>query len=291
MRFLRLLPLLCLLTFNVAGQSHFEKCLLLDGNRQYFEIPDTTFLNPSNERDLTIEFMFRFSDDSTSNILNKWRNEEGLLFDARKSVNRMEGHSLLVSYLDLRDGFETPDVLRQIVATSTVVDQSISNLALATDTWYYWAIVFEKDGRVLRYRNGQLLGWTFSSNWNLNTEGPPMTFGGFEWVVDSLLDANSYLNGCIDEIRFWNRPRSESELVATMNDTLGPAYFTGNSNLVAYYRFDDIEDHGVYGDGANDIRDLTANGHHGQLVGGPGLMPHQTVGIDCDYQRANLLNC
>jgi hypothetical protein len=58
-----------------------------------------------------------------------------------------------------------------------------------------------------------------------------------------------------------------------MSDTLGPEYYSlPDSGLIAYYRFDELEDLGVGNDGlANDVRDLTYNANHGKLMGGATL--------------------
>jgi hypothetical protein len=47
---------------------------------------------------------------------------------------------------------------------------------------------------------------------------------------------------------------------------------TPDSGLIAYYRFDRLEDLGVCGDGCDDIRDLSGNGRHADIVGNASLV-------------------
>lgn len=64
---------------------------------------------------------------------------------------------------------------------------------------------------------------------------------------------NEYFRGRIDEVRIWNRPRSETEIAATWNRTLA----LPQSGLVAYWRFDE---------GAGQVaHDASGLGHDGRL--------------------------
>jgi len=76
-------------------------------------------------------------------------------------------------------------------------------------------------------------------------------------------------DGLIDEVRIWRKTRTEAQIKATMSDTLGPQYYLrADSSLAGYWRFDPVENLGVGSDGlVDDIRDLSVNGNHGDLVG------------------------
>jgi hypothetical protein len=53
-----------------------------------------------------------------------------------------------------------------------------------------------------------------------------------------------------------------------MNDSLSAAYYqTSDSGLVAYWKFNELEDLGVNSDGTDDVRDLSINGNHVDLEG------------------------
>ena len=79
-----------------------------------------------------------------------------------------------------------------------------------------------------------------------------------------------YYKGLIDEVRFWSVARDSLQIRATMSDVLGPEYYSvPDSGLAAYYRFDELEDLGIDDDGADDVRDLSVNGNHGDTKGSP----------------------
>lgn len=97
----------------------------------------------------------------------------------------------------------------------------------------------------------------------------------------------SHYTGAVDEVRVWSVARSELELQTAMGDTLDLAvYGVPGSDLVAYYRFDEIEDLGIGGDGADDVRDYSATGHHGDIVGGATLDP-VPVGVEAQVESTS----
>ncbi|MDQ7065987.1 MAG: LamG-like jellyroll fold domain-containing protein [candidate division KSB1 bacterium] len=80
--------------------------------------------------------------------------------------------------------------------------------------------------------------------------------------------ASQQYAGLVDEVRVWKRERTQAEIRATLGDTLAPAiYRSADSGLIGYWRFDTLEDLGVGNDGADDVRDFSVNGNHGDLVG------------------------
>ena len=84
-----------------------------------------------------------------------------------------------------------------------------------------------------------------------------------------------HFHGILDEVRVWNTVRTQAELQATINGTLGPQYYTtSDSGLVGYWRFDLLENLGIGNDGlTDDVRDLSINGNHGDLVDDATLVP------------------
>ncbi|HSW54359.1 MAG TPA: LamG-like jellyroll fold domain-containing protein [Ignavibacteriaceae bacterium] len=92
------------------------------------------------------------------------------------------------------------------------------------------------------------------------------------------IGCNSYVSafyeGEMDEVSLWNKALSSDQINVVMNDTLSSEYYsTIDSGLVAYYRFDEYEDLGIGSDGADDIRDLSLYGNHGDSEGNPLLVP------------------
>ncbi|MBX2990995.1 MAG: T9SS type A sorting domain-containing protein [Bacteroidetes bacterium] len=81
-------------------------------------------------------------------------------------------------------------------------------------------------------------------------------------------NVNTFSTGIIDEVRIWNQSRTAQQIQSTMNDTLGPPYYsTADSGLVAYWRFEIAEDLGILGGGVDDIRDFSIYQNHGDLEG------------------------
>ncbi len=74
--------------------------------------------------------------------------------------------------------------------------------------------------------------------------------------------------GQIDEVRVWNRARTQAEIRAALGDTIPASiYRTAASGLIGYWRFDSLEDFGIAADGPDDVRDYSVNGNHGDIVG------------------------
>lgn len=82
----------------------------------------------------------------------------------------------------------------------------------------------------------------------------------------------AYFNGYIDEVSVWDKALNESQIQTILNDTLGAEYYSSaDSGLVAYWRFDELEDLGVNADGEDDVRDFSIYQNHGDLVGDASL--------------------
>ncbi len=90
-------------------------------------------------------------------------------------------------------------------------------------------------------------------------------------------------------------PGLQPDIQANMNTALSGS----EPNLVGYWQFNAKEDLGVNGDGADDVRDLTANANHGDLVGDTDLVDIQLVfedldedgsftPVDCDDNNASI---
>jgi hypothetical protein len=75
-----------------------------------------------------------------------------------------------------------------------------------------------------------------------------------------------------------------------MGDTLGPVYYSSaDSGLIAYWRFDELEDLGINGDGADDVRDYSIYDSHGDLEGDATLeISGAIAGIELDNNNIQL---
>jgi len=89
--------------------------------------------------------------------------------------------------------------------------------------------------------------------------------------IDGSLIASTwseFFGGAIDEVRYWNIARDSLQINVTMFNTLGSEYTsTTDSGLVAYYKFDELEDLGIDLDGVDDVRDYSLSENHGDTKG------------------------
>ena len=87
-----------------------------------------------------------------------------------------------------------------------------------------------------------------------------------------------FFDGRIDEVRIWNIPRTQDEIITTMETDP-----SNEEGLVAYYNFNE---------GAGDtLFDLTGNGHNGVLIGSPSWVDGYTLsGVLGDVNFDEILN-
>jgi hypothetical protein len=122
--------------------------------------------------------------------------------------------------------------------------------------WYHLAVVQDSDSLKM-YFNG-LLAHSAENQYAANTRAP-LRIGEFLGYPDAYLG----LRGSIDELRIWNHPRSQNEIVAAMHEKL-----SGNEQgLAAYWDFDELVD------GA--VADLSPNSNDAILHGQASLIPSE----------------
>ncbi|GCL43050.1 hypothetical protein NIES80_27610 [Dolichospermum planctonicum] len=119
--------------------------------------------------------------------------------------------------------------------------------------WVHLAGVYDSQAQAWNlYRNGVLVNSTASSvgalqvneNWTIGAKGN---------------GAARFFNGDIDEVRIWNKARTQQEIQANLNQTL-----TGNeANLAGYWNFDNVA--------GSTITDL-AKGNNGTLTNGASII-------------------
>ena len=102
------------------------------------------------------------------------------------------------------------------------------------------------------YINGVASG-TASVNYSQDPE--PLNIGRQQPIAGGC--QCNHFSGTMDEVRIWNKVRTQAEIQANMNVGLNPS----SPGLVAYYKFDE-------GSGTT-TADATANGNNGTLVNGP----------------------
>ena len=242
-----------------ADNDQFAKALTLDGNGDYVEVPDAALLNFGTETDVTLELWFRKNTYArVFNLINKqgggmgWKLDIGFHHPLDGTFN---GNTVVI-------GRATPAGY-----TSTIFYVGTN---LQRDKWYHLAVTMDRalaETKIYLSDGDQL--YTNSDDdmpepgLDLSTPGYALGIGG----RPNDTNYSEWFDGNIDEVRIWNRVRTESELLAMKDAPLDPTYYaTADSGLALYYRFDLIEDLGVGGHGA-DIRDFCPQANHGILRG------------------------
>lgn len=160
---------------------------------------------------------------------------------------------------------------------------------IVADDWKHIAVTINKLGGKF-FINGTQWGAVSISGhfWRgMQVQGIPLRIGYCPHAWDVVGRMGIFFDGYIDEVRIWSKERSEEEIQSTMLNTLSPEYSLNEKNLVAYYRFVEFENLGVGDDGLyDDIRDLSAYGNHGDMIGFADLVDFDvTVSVASGYNE------
>jgi hypothetical protein len=289
---------MALSTICAFSQNPFENCISFDGKETYLTIPNIDVVDSCKQ--FTIECWLKMNTEDRCVLINKMSMTEWLSpIDTTYLFNGL--------VVDLNSGFwpyepgKMPPPISPILS-NTVKGQiramiyysqshgSPGNGGYNTGSnggsdslkqterrdWNHLAFWVDKRGGDRRTEttiiNGLIPPGGYGANlvdWELYTTGRPLNWGGYSPDIDTTL----YLNGYLDEVRIWNHTRFLKRIRWAMRDTLvSAAYADPDSGLIAYYRFDQLEDLGVGGDGCDDIRDLSGNGRHADIVGNASLV-------------------
>jgi len=119
--------------------------------------------------------------------------------------------------------------------------------------WFHFAMIRLDEGEWIAYINGEEHDRGALPDGELSIANGGLILGQEQDNIGGGFDAQQALHGMMDELRFWNFPRSQDEIHSTMNSIISP----DAEGLVAYYRFDEGEGQ-VAGD-------LTENEYDGRL--------------------------
>jgi hypothetical protein len=199
---------LCLLSIGIS-QSPSDNCLTLtnpgldfDGVDDYIELPNESSFDFTNQ--LTVEMWFKVDqfDKQFQTLIAKG---DGSWRIARENV----GNNLTFATTGLSPF--------KLVGTTNVNDGQ----------WHHVAAVYDGSGRYL-YIDG-VLDVSDVVTGNVNNVNFPVFIG------DNSEATGRNFDGQIDEVRIWRTARTVTQIQATINQAL-----TGDeSNLVAYYNFDE----------------------------------------------------
>ncbi len=142
-----------------------------------------------------------------------------------------------------------------------------NGLTWSVEQWYHIALTWNYSGIKL-YVNGLLLDELPEIYFSILRNNYDLFLGAEGYKDhDNNYTIGNFFNGSIDEFRIWNHSRSQYEIYNTMNNELGEEYYaTADSGLFAYYRFDELENLEIGENGLNDIRDLTQNQNHLDII-------------------------
>jgi hypothetical protein len=159
------------------------------------------------------------------------------------------------------------------VALGSWVNSGYSSTIATIGEWYHVAGVYD-GSEIKTYVNGDLEASSLYSG------AIPTTTDNFYIGVDASTWVE-YFNGSVEELSVWSKALTEAQIQTVMNDSLSAAYYqTSDSGLVAYWKFNELEDLGVNSDGADDVRDLSINGNHIDLQGDAFIEPGGPAGVE-----------
>lgn len=128
------------------------------------------------------------------------------------------------------------------------------NPIFPVNEWFHMAVVFDQS-TVTVYRNGELLYDQSSLTYQSTNNGSPISLGG------SLVNDDLFLNGQMDDVRFWDHVRTEQQI----KDHLYTELIGDETGLVAYYNLNE----GLPSQN-NEVlsmaEDMTGNGNDGTLT-------------------------
>ena len=118
------------------------------------------------------------------------------------------------------------------ISYTDAVQTHNSGYELEPGIWYHLAAVFSGGSSTL-YVNGVSQG--NAANANSEKTGQMIYVG--RGYVTGLIGSFTYLNGQMDEVRFWEEARTQSEIRNNMYDELSDP--TSETNLLLYYKFNE----------------------------------------------------
>lgn len=224
-----LLPLVVLAEANLATAAH-GGVLQFDGDGSYVDIGDSFEPNSA----FTIE---------------TWVNlREPPALEKNGDITTKYNHSSLYVYHDsggIQVGFGVWD--------GSTWKSADSDLTFPLGVWRHVAGVYDGSSTIKLYVDGELNA-TQSATLGFIDYSHPRLIGGY-FYPDGTPNFRDFFPGLIDEVRFWNTARTQTEIQASMNEQL-----TGSeSGLVAYYTFDERI--------GNKVVDLAGGDHNGAMEG------------------------
>ena len=195
---------------SIQLNANANATLDFDGSDDYVEIND---LAPNLTSDFTVEMWVNF-DSLDGNIypfsIHRANKQNKFLFGFYSNNN--------LSFLTYGDS--SSDYIKYEVD---------SNFQIQTNNWYHLSITRSANNFKL-YINGVK---ALDLNRSISIESNSYVSLGQEWDGGSTSD---FMNGQLEEVRFWNTARSQSEIQENMYESLSGTSHTG---LISSYNFND----------------------------------------------------
>jgi len=219
------LVLLLLLILNTPIWAQpLGNALVFDGLNDYVDCGNNTSLNMSAE--VTLEAWVLTSTIANSRIISKW---------------------------GTNSGYEIAFIADDLWFTINQSQRAVYTADNLVDQWAHLAVTYDGINSAI-YINGNLVDTGYNGQQNLVNTGLVLKIGNISNT------GYSYFSGSIDEVRVWNRERTQAQIQSTMNTTLGPAYYSSqDSGLVGYWQFEEGEGDTAY--------DLSVHANHGIIYG------------------------
>lgn len=218
-----------LIILGINSSNAQNKSLLFNGSSNKVVIPN------HSDFDFTAEFTLE-----AWIYANNWKEQtwQGSVINKDAELSGITGgYMFRVGAGGRMEGIVTPGWVGPITGT-----------VLKDKAWNHVAMVF-KEGEMWLYANGSMEAYKGGLPTAINKSTANLQFG------DSPGFPGRFWDGKIDEVRIWNKARTQNEIQQNMTVDLQGT----EDGLVAYYSFNENNDSGT-------LTDKTGNGHNGTLV-------------------------
>ncbi len=263
---------LCLSFIGSLSAQGFGKCVNLDGIDDYAFVPHHESLNPA-DGSWSVALWIKAADKNQvapfvmKRLTSDPYTQYSYGFAMDDPHNPVPGKRIRVNYIE-NSGLSE----RSGNTTNEFIDGNWHHIVIVADKDENGIVVFV-DGVEVDFIHSYFYGsWPSVSNTSD--------------LIIARRSASQLIEGPMDELSIWNRALKEVHVAHIMNNPLAAEYYTTtDSGLVAYYRFDEFEDLGNEGDGADDFRDLSVWQNHADSEGNPELIPS---GVPVGIRKASI---
>ncbi|TAF55679.1 MAG: hypothetical protein EAZ61_04070, partial [Oscillatoriales cyanobacterium] len=228
----------------ISKSGYAEFALEFDGQKTFVELPQTP-----------------------PDLFNQFTIEAWVYFDRFPSYSRI---------IDLGNGSNTDNIILTNQGASndllfclrgSVQQDLLVKDILESYQWIHLAVSLDRSGNTVLYKNGIIIGKTQFSL-------PPSVIRKRNYLGKSNWN-DPLFDGKIDEVRLWQRARTQAEIQADLNHRL-----VGNEpGLYSYWRFDE-------GKGSQ-LRDQTDNANHATIIGGTWVQSDAPIGDHPGIRRTS----